>query len=112
MSHDVLGNCRELLGEVEALLWDKLDAKVIPSTTRLRSAGNNLTQILRHIRDEGKVGHSGLSGNEPLLLRQDRLEHAPDTLDLVLVALEGALRLLRVEVGEPRRLAEVRALAG
>ena len=63
------------------------------------------------LRYEGDVGDSHLPADEPLLLRQDRLQDAQNTLDLVAVPIDSAGNLLRVEVGEPSSLAEVGALA-
>lgn len=61
--------------------------------------------------NEGKVGNGGLSPDEPLLLGQDTLKNAPDTLDLVYVALLCAWDFLGMEECKPCGLPEVGTLA-
>lgn len=64
-----------------------------------------------HSREERQVCDGELATNEPLLLGEYIIQDAKYTLDLVLVALNRAGHLLRVEDGEPGELTEVRALA-
>lgn len=64
-----------------------------------------------NLRDEGEVSYSALSANEPLLLLQNTVQDAKDTLDLILVALNCAWNLLGVVPGEPRSLTVVRTLS-
>lgn len=63
----------------------------------------------RDVHDEAQIRDGASAAYEPLLCREDALEHAEDAEDLFLVPLNDAREILRVGHDEPRRLAEVRA---
>ena len=58
-------------------------------------------------RDEGQIRDRHLVSDQILLLRKYRVEYPEDPLDLVVVPLDRARDLLRVEMLEPRRLTKV-----
>ena len=58
-------------------------------------------------RDERQIRDRHLVPDQILLLREHRVEHPENALDLVVVPLDRAWDLLGVEKLEPRRLAEV-----
>ena len=72
----------------------------------------------KHVRqggvpgDKGQIGIGALIAHEVVARGQHFVQHLGHAPGFVAVALNGRGQLFRVEVGEPGRLAEVRALAG
>jgi len=87
------GGARELLVEVEAILEKLIDSEFV-------------------VAKESEVGDGAFAADQPFAFAQDTLQDSKDTLDFLLVALNGTGEFLVVEVGEPLGLAKVWALAG
>ena len=102
-------NGREVLLEVEPVeaLHEASGSEMVPPENphvrhKHYEGGEN------NARDETQVGDAALATDEPLLLREDALQHAEHTDDLLLVPLNYARNLLGGEQDEPARLAVVR----
>lgn len=73
------------------------------------SLGMHRQRKENNLRDEAEVRDRQFAADEPFLLREHALEDAEHAQDLLLVPLDRARDLLRVEELEPRDLAEVGA---
>lgn len=65
-----------------------------------------------NVRHESDIRNSHLAADQPLLFAQHTLKHAKHARNFVLVSLLCARDRLGMVLVEPRRLAEVRTLAG
>ena len=68
--------------------------------------------VVGGVRYEGQIGDGAFSTNEPFLLRKHALEDTQYAYDLLLIPINCAGDLLRVEEGEPGRLAVIWPLTG
>lgn len=63
-------------------------------------------------RNERQISDGRPVTCQPSLLGENGVEHTEDTVDLVLVPLDGARQMIGVGEGEPCELPVVRALTG